>query len=175
MSPFPLKPAVRSTAWSTNLHTEEKQIVNGALLDLLKAIGTQISESVANAWLRLKLREQELARQALLESLVQAQEEERVRLARELHDGAGQMLTSLLVRIKTLEKESSLPEIRQGLYSLFDLTAETINQVRDLSYRLRPVALEEFGLAVALRVLVEEIAAEAQPLVFRVGRTNDCK
>ncbi len=145
-----------------NLLTREEQITNIALLDLFTAIGTQLSESVANAWLRLKLREQELARQALLESLVQAQDEERVRLARELHDGAGQMLTSLLVRIKTLEKENSIAVIKKGLDGLLDLTAETIEQVRDLSYRLRPVALEEFGLAVALRVLVEEVADKAQ-------------
>lgn len=144
-----------------NLLTVDGQIGDAAQLELLTAIGTQISESVANAWLRLKLREQEQARQMLLESLVQAQDEERVRLARELHDGAGQMLTSLLVRIKTLEGASSLSAIRAGLDALLDLTAETIDQVRDLSYRLRPAALEEFGLAVALHILVEEIAVKA--------------
>jgi signal transduction histidine kinase len=73
-------------------------------LNLLSDMGVQFSEIVANAWLRLKLAEKELSRQALLESLIEAQEEERGRLARELHDGSGQMLTSLLVRIKTLEK-----------------------------------------------------------------------
>jgi signal transduction histidine kinase len=144
-----------------NLLVNEEPFEDNAAYELLMAIGTQISESVANAWLRLKVRDQEMARQALLESLVEAQEEERVRLARELHDGAGQMLTSMLVRIKTLEKKESLPAIRAGLDSLLDLTSETIEQVRDLSYRLRPAALEQFGLAVALRVLTEEIAAEA--------------
>ena len=42
-----------------------------------------------------------------------------------------------------------------------DIVSETIDQIRELSYRLRPAALEEFGLAVALRALVEEMAAEA--------------
>ncbi len=125
--------------------------------ELLTAIGVQISEIVANAWLRLKLEEKEMARQALLESLVEAQEEERRHLARELHDGAGQMLTSLLVRIKTLEKKSASPEVKQGLEVLLDLVAETIEQMRELSHRLRPAALEEFGLAVALRTLVQEM------------------
>lgn len=125
--------------------------------DLLAAIGTQISEIVANAWLRLKLEEKEVARQALLESLVEAQEEERSRLARELHDGAGQMLTSLLVRIKTLEKKTAVSETQQDLNALLDMVSVTIEQVRELSHRLRPAALEEFGLSVALQTLVDEM------------------
>jgi signal transduction histidine kinase len=131
-------------------------------LDLLTAIGAQISEIVANSWLRLKLEEKEVARQALLESLVVAQEEERHHLARELHDGAGQMLTSLLVRIKTLEKKAASPEVEQGLAVLLDLVSETIEQVRELSHRLRPAALEEFGLAVALRTLVHEMTHQEE-------------
>lgn len=130
-------------------------------LDLLQAISAQISEVVANAWLRLKLAEKELARQALLESLVEAQEEERGRLARELHDGAGQMLTNLLVRLKTLEKRAETPAMHEGLTNVLGTVSETIEQVRELSYRLRPAELEEFGLAVALETLVDEMAVEA--------------
>jgi len=130
-------------------------------LDLLSDIGVQISEIVANAWLRLKLAEKELSRQALLESLVEAQEEERGRLARELHDGSGQMLTSLLVRIKTLEKKAESVDVREGLTSMLDVVAETIDQLRDLSHRLRPAALEEFGLPVALETLMDDISDEA--------------
>jgi signal transduction histidine kinase len=140
-----------------NLLCQEDRLLNDDDLELLSAIGAQISEIVANAWLRLKLEEKELARQALLESLVEAQEEERSRLARELHDGAGQMLTSLLVRIKTLEKKSATPEVQQGLNALLDLVSDTIEHVRELSHRLRPAALEEFGLAVALQNLVDEM------------------
>jgi hypothetical protein len=92
-----------------NLHCRVDRQLSPDDLDLLQAISAQLSEVVANAWLRQKLAEKELARQALLESLVEAQEEERGRLARELHDGAGQMLTNLLVRLKTLEKRSETP------------------------------------------------------------------
>lgn len=132
-------------------------VLNEDDFDLLTAVGTQLSETVANAWLRLKLHEKELARQALLESVVTAQEEERNRLARELHDGAGQMLTTLLVRIKTLEKQVDSPEMQRNLETLLELTSETIEQVRDLSHRLRPAALEELGLPVALETLLREM------------------
>jgi two-component system NarL family sensor kinase len=144
-----------------NLLTISDRPISPDDLELLRAIGAQISEIVANAWLRLKLEEKEKARQLLLEFLVKAQEEERGRLARELHDGAGQMLTSLLVRMATLEKKAESPDLRHGLRSILDMTSETLEQVRDLSYRLRPAALEEFGLSVALETLVHEMAHEA--------------
>lgn len=144
-----------------NLHCKAEHAIEANDLEMLSTIGTHISEIVSNAWLRLKLAEKEQARQVLLESLVEAQEEERGRLARELHDGAGQMLTSLLVRIKTLEKESNTPALQSRLQSLLDMVSETIDQVRELSYRLRPAALEEFGLPVALGILVSEMTEES--------------
>lgn len=129
-------------------------------LDLLTTIGAQISEAVANAWLRARLVEKEAARQALLSALVHAQEEERARLARDLHDGAGQALTSLLVRLKTLEQVS--PESLRGTVAqLCQAASGTIEQVREVSYRLRPAVLEEFGLDVALRTMVQDMADEA--------------
>lgn len=151
-----------------NLLCDKEKVLSGDDFELLTAVGAQISEITANAWLRLKLAEKEMARQALLESLVRAQEDERGRLARELHDGAGQMLTSLLVRLKTLEKQNASTELRGDLKGTQDLVSETIEQIRDLSYRLRPAALEQFGLPVALETLVKDMAEEA-------GLVTQCK
>ena len=144
-----------------NLLCDKDKTLSEDDFELLTAIGAQISEITANAWLRLKLAEKEMARQALLESLVRAQEDERGRLARELHDGAGQMLTSLLVRLKTLEKQCTTTELQVNLNSTQSLVSETIEQIRELSYRLRPASLEQFGLPVALETLVKDIAEEA--------------
>ncbi len=141
-----------------NLLCNDEAVFSQDDMELLTSISAQISEVVANAWLRLKLREKELARQALLESLVRAQEEERRRLARELHDGAGQTLTSLLVRLKTLENQNSDVELAPSLISMQEIVSEIIEQIRGLSYRLRPAALEEFGLSTALETLVQETA-----------------
>jgi two-component system sensor histidine kinase UhpB len=71
------------------------------------------------------------------------------------------MLTSLLVRLKTLEKRSAPVEFRDDLDAVQGLVSETIEQIRDLSYRLRPAALEQFGLSVALETLVKDMAEEA--------------
>ncbi len=156
-----------------NLLVEAEKSISPEDQELLKAIGAQVSEIVANAWLRIKLDEKELARQLLLEYLVKAQEEERSRLARELHDGAGQMLTSLLVRIKALEKKGDIDAIRVGLSASLDVAAQTLEQVRDLSYRLRPASLEEFGLAVTIETLVHEMTAEAGSVGSCTTRVNE--
>jgi signal transduction histidine kinase len=158
-----------------NLLCEQDIILSRDDLDLLASIGAQISEIVANAWLRLKLKEKELARQALLESLVRAQEEERRRLARELHDGAGQTLTSLLVRLKTLEMKHSSSDLVPALEGMQAIVSQTIEQIRGLSYRLRPAALEEFGLSTALETLMQEAAQNSGLKVFCECTLGDCK
>lgn len=138
--------------------------------ELLVSLGNQISEIVANAWLHLKLVEKEAARQVLLRSLVEAQEEERRRLARELHDGAGQTLTSLLVRLKTIEKKTDRPQVKNDLQSMQNLVSETIEQIRTLAHQLRPAALEQFGLSLALESLIKEISEHGN-----IEATYGCK
>lgn len=130
-------------------------------IELLSAIGAHLSEIVNNAQLHSRLVEKETVRQALLEALVRAQEDERARLARELHDGAGQTLTSLLVRLKLLEKQVVSDSSRDAVNELCQTVSETVEQIRGVSYWLRPSALAEFGLEVALRSLVQEMSEGA--------------
>lgn len=144
-----------------NLLCDRDYVIPAGDLELLSSIGSQVSEIVANAWLHLKLVEKEAARQVLLRSLVEAQEDERRRLARELHDGAGQTLTSLLVRLKTLEKKTQAPPLQKDLQTMQNIVSDTIEQIRSLAHQLRPAALEEFGLSLALETLVKEVSEQA--------------
>lgn len=130
-------------------------------LDLLTTIGAHLSEIAINAQLHASLVEKEAVRQALLKALVSAQEDERARLALELHDGAGQTLTSLLVRLKVLEKHTTSERQRGNVSDLCDSVSATIEQIRGISYRLRPSALAEFGLDVALKSLMQDMAEGA--------------
>jgi signal transduction histidine kinase len=116
---------------------------------------------VANAWLEIKLREKETARAMLLQSLVTAQEDERANLARELHDQAGQSLTSLLIRLKAMENLCQDDQLEENLHKMQDVVAETINRIRDLSYQLRPPSLEEFGFGTAIHALAEEMTSQS--------------
>lgn len=129
--------------------------------ELLASLGAQISEIVANAWFRMKLNEKEAARQMLLESLVRAQEEERARLGRELHDGAGQTLTGLLMHLKAMEQNSQEGELHSGLEESLGLVSSTIQELRQISHRLRPAALDELGLETAVLTLLRDMCEDA--------------
>ena len=91
--------------------------------------------------------------------VVEAQEDERARLARELHDETGQALTSILLGLKSLEDRVETDEGRVAVTELRDLVVTTLQDVRRLAVELRPAALDDFGLVPAverLRDLVGE-------------------
>jgi signal transduction histidine kinase len=87
--------------------------------------------------------------------VVEAQELERKRLARELHDETGQALTSILLGLKTVEQATASDEDRARVAALRELVVSTLQDVRRLAVELRPSALDDFGLAPALQRLAE--------------------
>ena len=87
--------------------------------------------------------------------VVDAQEMERKRLARELHDETGQALTSILLGLKPLEQNAATDEEREAAAALRELVVRTLQDVRRLAVELRPSALDDFGLVPALERLVD--------------------
>ena len=85
--------------------------------------------------------------------VVEAQELERARLARELHDQTGQALTSILLGLRPLEETASTDADRSAVASLRELVVSTLQDVRRLAVELRPSALDDFGLATAVERL----------------------
>lgn len=90
-----------------------------------------------------------------LRRVVAAQELERKRLARELHDETGQALTSVLLGLSGLEDAATLEDVRSGVGALKEMTVQTLQDVRRLAVELRPSALDDFGLVPALERLVD--------------------
>lgn len=97
----------------------------------------------------------EAARTRLLEKLITAQEEERKRISRDLHDIVGQSLSSLMVGITVLGRLSGV-EAESKSQDLQLLTGETLTQVRELSRELRPSALDDLGLVPAIERYAED-------------------
>ena len=93
--------------------------------------------------------------------VVEAQELERTRLARELHDETGQALTSMLLALKSLDDRIDTPEGRAAAGELRELVVTTLRDVRRLAVELRPAALDDFGLVPALERLRDTVAEQS--------------
>lgn len=104
---------------------------------------------------------QRIARDAF-RRVVEAQELERRRLARELHDETGQALTSILLGLKSLEDAVSSDEARGSVASLRELVVATLQDVRRLAVELRPKVLDDFGLVPALERLTESFGEQTE-------------
>ncbi len=88
--------------------------------------------------------------------ILTAQEQERKRIARELHDETSQVLTSLLISLKVLEESITSEEARQRVEETRSLVHQTLRAIRNLSIDLRPSALDDLGLLPALRWYIKE-------------------
>jgi signal transduction histidine kinase len=98
----------------------------------------------------------EAAREALRRQLLNAQEEERRRIARELHDQMGQNLTALHLGLKSLhDSEACCNHVGPLVEPLQQLAAETARDLHRVALELRPAALDDLGLVKAVRQLVE--------------------
>jgi signal transduction histidine kinase len=102
---------------------------------------------------------QRVARDALARAMA-AQELERRRLARELHDETGQALTSVLLGLKAVEEATDEADMRSAAAELRELVVATLQDVRRLAVELRPKALDDFGLEPALERLAQSFSEQ---------------
>lgn len=99
---------------------------------------------------------------ALAARILSAQEAERVRVSRELHDDTGQALTLVLVRLQLIEDRTHDEELRHELQELRQLVVDTIDGVRRLAVQLGPSVLEDLGLSSALGWLVDRMREDTR-------------
>ncbi|AGA59306.1 PAS domain S-box [Thermobacillus composti KWC4] len=110
--------------------------------------------SIRNEVTKLKQVEQEL--KTMMTRVIEVQEEERKRISRELHDGVGQSLFSLLIRIDRLLDDN--PEMAE-LRSLRRDVADVMEDIRSMSRELRPSVLDDLGVGPAVRTYIENYSA----------------
>jgi signal transduction histidine kinase len=102
----------------------------------------------------------EAARSELQRRLATVQEDERRRIARDLHDTVGQTLTALTLGVRAVRDTTQLPSAAaERLEGVQRLVEELWNQVRELATRLRPTVLDDLGLEAAVRQLVADWTA----------------
>jgi len=124
---------------------------------LLLNIASQAAVTLDNARLYQATAENAEQLKALSSRLAGVQEEERSRLSRELHDGIGQALTAVRLHLDLLQKEAPITgekarETLDGIYAILD---ETLQEIRQIAFDLRPAVLDDVGLAAAVRIFIE--------------------
>jgi PAS domain S-box-containing protein len=105
-----------------------------------------------------EIKQAEAMHRLILERTLSAQEEERRRIARELHDESGQLLTALLVGLRSLEDVRKIAEVRVQGRRLREIAGQAIDEVGRLARGLHPTVLDDHGLGVALSRYVNEYA-----------------
>jgi PAS domain S-box-containing protein len=149
----------------------EERAFSEAELQVLELLSAQAAVAIQSAQLYAQLRAHRQQLRRLNQRVITAQEEERQRLSRELHDSVGQMLTALNINIALLAgdvpTENTL--LRQNLLEATTLSKEALDQIRSLARELRPVALGPTGLNAVLEAYCQEFARRTRLSVTYEG------
>jgi two-component system, NarL family, sensor histidine kinase UhpB len=117
---------------------------------------TEEVERLELAFLRM-MRRLEAERRRAGSAALRAQEQERTRVARDLHDEVNQSLTGLLLRLEAA-REAAPPELEAELAETKALANQAMRELLSLARQLRPTALDDLGLAAAVAGQVEQLA-----------------
>jgi len=136
-----------------------------AEMALMAGVAQQLGVSIENALLTIEARRHEQVLGELLRQVVGAQESERQRIARELHDATGQALTAVGLGLRGVEMQLAQSACDPALTPLADQVRElcafaqnALSELRNIISDLRPPQLDELGLAAALRWYVQSYA-----------------
>lgn len=137
----------------------------GEHTELLTAIGSQATIALQNAHLYQNLLDER-------DKLIDAEEEARKKLARDLHDGPTQDVAAIAMRMSIIQKllERSPDEVPNELRKIEELARKTTKEIRHMLFTLRPLVLENQGLTAALGQLADKMKESYdQPVTVRVG------
>ena len=125
----------------------------------LRALGQQIGAALQHAELYAALEERSTELRRASASLLRAAETERLRIARELHDETGQVLTAIKLELAELERlVAGSPTGKEAARRAADLAGRALQSIRATARGLRPAVLDDLGFVPALRTLAEEFA-----------------
>jgi PAS domain S-box-containing protein len=134
--------------------SDGRRLMHGAMFDITDR--KQAEEA---------LRRADEQRRRLLQRLVSVQEEERARVANDIHDDSIQVMTAVGMRLAVLRHELGEHEHAETVSKLEDEVERSIERLRHLLFQLRPASLDREGLAAALRELVDTTLEPGGPVV----------
>lgn len=132
-------------------------------LDMLASVGHELAVAIQRARLFEQVRDQEHTRRGLLQRLLVAQEDQQRRIAQDLHDHAGQMMTALIIQLAQLatRAEQVDGQMAGALRKLHTLAQQGLDELRKLVYELRPSILDDLGLGPTIRSYVDSLLRPA--------------
>jgi PAS domain S-box-containing protein len=135
--------------------------------NLMGSLGNFLGSAIESAQLMETIRRHRQDLKRLTEKLFASQEEERRRIARELHDEAGQSLTAVKLALERLEAQvgRSNHRVKAQIGDIHSMIRRTSDEIRRLSYHLHPTLLIDLGLEPALNLYFKEIRKNAGILI----------
>ena len=148
----------RVTAPIQMLAEQSSQLAQGRKIEPLQEKGIREIDALEEAFFKMarKINNYRNGLHRYVEAITDSQEEERRRIARELHDETVQSLLAIERHIELYQSQDRDPEHRQQLDNLRRMVEHTLQGVRQINRDLRPLILEDLGLAPALQTLVRE-------------------
>lgn len=144
-------------------HYKEHSPFSDADLLQLKALSSWISLIIDDMQSHLELKQSKRSYRELLGKFIATNEEERRKIAREIHDEVNQLLLSVMLNLEDIEGAlpAELVEVGERLRVNRSHISQAFDDLRELSFRLRPPALDELGLPQALEWYVDNLSKEA--------------
>lgn len=149
--------------------------LTAATVGLTNAFAQQIAAALENARLYEVVQMREGQLKALVHQLVNAQEYERQRIARELHDDTGQKLTALAMGLAAVETQIKVQDLARAtdlLHHLRALNDQTVEDLRHIMANLRPAQLDDLGLVPAVRWYIQQYEARYPNLKVTLTATR---
>ncbi|OGO09065.1 MAG: hypothetical protein A2Y61_03025 [Chloroflexi bacterium RBG_13_60_13] len=144
-----------------SLVSEEELFFTPERMLLLQSYANLAAVVVQNGWLFEEVRQSNRQLHGLSQRLMQAQEEERLHLSRELHDESGQLLAGLMVQLGLMEREADEPHrVQKALSDLRSIANQLQGNLHKLAVDLRPASLDHLGLVTALQQYAREFSRQ---------------
>ena len=142
----------RMTAHCVRDRDGRPRFIEGVVMDITEE--KQLDEELRSTLRDLRRADRE--RRQLLTHLVKAKEEERHRVASDIHDDSVQVMTAVAIELERLARRATDPEHQAALQRLEERVRQALGRLRTMVFELRPPALDEEGLVSALRLYLEE-------------------
>lgn len=153
---LPLVSGSGSLVGAFNVHSREKRDFSGRDVEFLRSASSLVAGAIERANLFRVLEEKEAALEDLVRRTIEALEEERRRLATEIHDGVTQQLVSVGYRLQAGRRHlaDDLPRAELELEKAQELVDAALDEARVAIHDLRPTTLDDLGLGPSIRALV---------------------